>query len=101
MKHVGRHLAESRRAMGLTQAEVAERLGTDQSRVSRIEHEENPRLDTLQSFARALDLELVLVPRRQLSAVRSLIESDAQRSRPAADRARFPTLDELVGDHRR
>jgi transcriptional regulator with XRE-family HTH domain len=96
MKHIGRELAEVRRGIGLTQSEAAERLGADQSRVSRIEHEKNPRLDTLLSYARALDQEVMLVPRRQVSAVRALLDSETRRDRRHEEEPRFPTLDDVL-----
>jgi transcriptional regulator with XRE-family HTH domain len=96
MSHIGRELAEARNRAGLTQLEFAERLGVLQSRVSRIEHQANPRLDTVQSYARALGLELVLVPRKQLGRVRAML-SDSPGA-PADDgRSRFPSLADLIG----
>lgn len=50
-----RDLLEARRAAGLTQIEVAERMGTTQSAVSELEGGVgDPRLTTLQRYARAV-----------------------------------------------
>jgi len=56
-------LAEVRRERGLTQQEVAEARGVDQSRVSRIEHGEVDRseVNTLSSYLAALGGKLRLV----------------------------------------
>jgi transcriptional regulator with XRE-family HTH domain len=94
--HIGRQLAEARSRAGLTQAGLAEKLGVQQSRVSRIEHETNPRLDTVQSYARALGLEVVLVPRKQLGRVRAMLSSQA--APEDDDHSRFPSLADLVRD---
>ena len=58
-------LLEARKELKLTQQQLAEKLGVDQSEVSRIEGPEcNPTLKTLSKLARALDLEIQLVPRQ-------------------------------------
>ncbi|MEA2663138.1 MAG: hypothetical protein QOI11_82 [Candidatus Eremiobacteraeota bacterium] len=96
MDHIGRQLAEARDRAGLTQSELALKLGVQQSRVSRIEHEANPRLDTVQSYARALGLEVALVPRKQLGRVRAMLSDQA--APEGDDRSRFPSLADLVRD---
>lgn len=51
-----RRLAEHRRAVGLSQTEVAARMGTSQSAVARLEAGHgDARLSTLQRYAAALD----------------------------------------------
>jgi len=74
-------------------------LGLTQARLSQIEHGKNARIDTLQSYARALGLELLLVPQRQLSLVRSMLD---RRDGPAAidedPPSRFPSLAELISN---
>ena len=57
------HLAQARKAAGLTQAELAERAGLSRMTVQRLEGGNlDPRLSTLQQLARALDMELHAVP---------------------------------------
>src|SRR5690606_7888733 len=52
-------LIRARKEAGLTQAELAERMGRQQSIISEIESgRRSPRLDTLAAAARALGLEL-------------------------------------------
>lgn len=52
----GHHLKELRRTLGQTQAEVAERLGISQSRISQIENGkiDTMELETLRAYATAL-----------------------------------------------
>jgi predicted XRE-type DNA-binding protein len=50
----GYRLAEMRRHQNLTQVEVAQLMGVDQSRVSRIERGENIELATLRAYIEAL-----------------------------------------------
>lgn len=47
-------LAQARRRAGLTQAQVAERMGISQSDVSKLERRGDLRLSTLRAYARAL-----------------------------------------------
>ena len=52
-------LIRSRRARGMTQAQLAERMGVKQSVISAVESgRRSPRLETLAEAARALDCEL-------------------------------------------
>ncbi len=62
---LARALIEARAKTGMTQAEVADRMGTTQSVVARIESGRNPpNLKTLEKYARAIGsrIELKLVP---------------------------------------
>jgi transcriptional regulator with XRE-family HTH domain len=57
----GRLLAQARREAGVTQAELARRLGISQPAVAQLErYRSNPRVDTLERALRAVGLELTL-----------------------------------------
>jgi transcriptional regulator with XRE-family HTH domain len=47
-------LAELRRELGVTQVRLAERMGASQRSVSHLEHESNPRVETLRRYVGAL-----------------------------------------------
>jgi transcriptional regulator with XRE-family HTH domain len=67
-------LQARRAALGQSQAEVAKKAGTPQSNLSAIElGKVDPRLSSVQDIARALGMELLLVPTEVLPAVRALI----------------------------
>ncbi len=69
-------LKEARRARGLTQAELGARVGIPQSHISKIEKGGvDIKLSSLTEIARALDLEVTLVPRRALPAVESSLRA--------------------------
>jgi DNA-binding Xre family transcriptional regulator len=77
-------LAALRRARGMTQAEVARRVGMSQSDLSKVERRKDVRVSTLRAFAQALG-----------GRLRLLVEVGAERfelrlpsSRPSAARAR-------------
>jgi transcriptional regulator with XRE-family HTH domain len=66
-------LAAARRRVGLNQKALAARVGTDQSYVSKVERGAvDPQTSTLIELARALGLELMLVPRQLVPAVQAL-----------------------------
>lgn len=50
----GHQLAEMRKTVGLTQAQVAEMLGVSQARVSKIEHGEISGIDIIRAYVSAL-----------------------------------------------
>lgn len=60
---------------GMTQGELSAVLGISQARISTFENGADMRVSTLQEITSALDLELVLVPRKAVSLVRNVIES--------------------------
>jgi len=70
---IARALLEARRAKGLSQRALSQRAGVPQGHISNIERGAvDLRLSSLVAIARALDLELALVPRKSLPAVRSI-----------------------------
>jgi transcriptional regulator with XRE-family HTH domain len=64
--NVGRMIVRQRLRLGLTQAQIAERAGTKQSRISELETlSGNVRFDTLDKIATVLGLEVTLQERPQ------------------------------------
>jgi DNA-binding XRE family transcriptional regulator len=62
---VGRRIAESRRALKLTQKDLAKRAGIDQSDVSNVERGAgNPTLATLDAIAGAVGMEIEVRKKR-------------------------------------
>jgi transcriptional regulator with XRE-family HTH domain len=89
-ENIARTLKEARERKGLSQRALSKQAGVPQGQISRIENGAvDLRLSSLIELARALDLELTLVPRKSVSAVKSIVRS----SEPKA--AAAPTLKEL------
>ena len=66
----GRLIRDARRDAGLTQAELADRLGTTQSAIARLEAEgANPRIGTLARALDACDREMLLEARPRRSSI--------------------------------
>ena len=79
-------LASARRAKGLTQAVLGARLGLPQSHISTIERGKTDlRLSSLINLARLLELEIMLIPRQYVPAVRSLTARPATRGETALE----------------
>lgn len=72
-------LKTARRAKGLTQRALSQRVGVPQSHISKIENGETDlRLSSLIELALALDLHLALIPRQLAPAVAHLVRSAAR-----------------------
>ena len=66
----------------LSQAELAAKLGLRQRQISDLERAAvDARLSTIQNVARALDLELVLIPRHLIAAVEALQRAGSDASK--------------------
>lgn len=81
-------LKAARRDKGLTQRALSEQAGMPQSHVSKIEQGEvDLQLSSLIELARALDLEVVTVPRKLIPAVQTIVRSgESSASRKAEHR---------------
>lgn len=69
-------LAEARKARGLTQKALAQKLAMKQSQISDLEAAKRDfRFSTITEIARAVGLEVVLVPRTLLPAVSYIMQA--------------------------
>jgi transcriptional regulator with XRE-family HTH domain len=72
-EQIAMSLRAAREAKGLSQRALSELVGVPQSHISKIENGAvDLRLSSLVEIARALDLEVMLVPRKNLSAVSTI-----------------------------
>tara|TARA_A100001391_G_C4952882_1_gene247720 strand:+ start:269 stop:598 length:330 start_codon:yes stop_codon:yes gene_type:complete len=70
-------LRAAREAKGLRQSALARTIGMDPGHLSRIESgQSNPNIATLMEIARTLDLEIMLVPRERVPAVRAIVDRE-------------------------
>ena len=73
---IARIIRAARDAKGLSQRALAKIAGVPQSHISKIENAGvDLRVSSLTQIARALDLELALVPRKAVPAVKSIVRS--------------------------
>jgi transcriptional regulator with XRE-family HTH domain len=71
---IGRFLAAMRSRLGLSQSELARRLGVSAPNLSRIENGTDLRVSTLVAVAHALELEAILVPEEHAATVRAFLD---------------------------
>lgn len=76
IEHIAQGLKAARLAKGLSQRSLAKLAGVPQSHISSIERGAvDLRLSSLIEIARALDLEVELVPRKSVAAVQSIVRT--------------------------
>ena len=88
-EHIALALKGAREALGLSQRALSAKSGVPQGHISKIENGAvDLRVSSLVELARVLDLELMLVPRKTVSAVRAFTQGSLKTAvvvRPAYD----------------
>lgn len=87
---------DHRRALGLSQRELARRAGLQQAQVSRFERGGDIRLSSLKQLAAALNLELLAIPAG--SGPRLNLPAPGAGTVPTAGAGEPPSLLDLFGD---
>lgn len=88
VEHIAFELRKAREDRQLSQRELSAKVGMPQAQISKIESGSvNPRLESLMDLARALDLEVMLVPRKFVPAVQAITRG-ADASPPSSDARR-------------
>ena len=84
LHEIGRLFSQARTAAGLTQEQVAELAGISRPRYRDIETgAAAARTTTLINIARALGLEMMLVPQAMVPAIEALLRPEAEDDHPA------------------
>lgn len=80
-QEIADRLREAREAKQLSQRELSRLAGVPQAQISRIESSSvDLRLSSLVAIASALDLEIALVPRNAVPAIKSITRQTADRT---------------------
>lgn len=96
-EEIGRQLLKARDLQGLTQRAFADKAGTSQARISKIENGAvDLRISSLMELTRNLDLEFVLVPRQHIPAVNAIISRQPLSSEEKALRNALTRLQDQV-----
>ncbi len=74
MSKLHQQLKARRLALGLTQEDMFMRIGMSRQQYHRLESRGNPRLDTLELVAAGLEMELLLVPKEKLLAIKKVLQ---------------------------
>ncbi|MDR3087074.1 MAG: helix-turn-helix domain-containing protein [Azoarcus sp.] len=95
-RRIGRNIAETRKAAGRTQAEVAEKVGIDTVSISRIERGiVTPSLTTLNKIADGLDVALNCLFEGASSNTAALTDNIVSQLKPLNDADRLFLLEQL------
>jgi transcriptional regulator with XRE-family HTH domain len=95
-------LRSAREQRGLSQRDLSARVGVPQSHISKIESGSTDlRLSSLVELARALDHELVLVPRKALAAVEAIVSNATQGGEDRERSAAFNRAEAALAQLRR
>tara|TARA_A100001391_G_scaffold108230_1_gene72634 strand:+ start:1854 stop:2159 length:306 start_codon:yes stop_codon:yes gene_type:complete len=76
MASLRQQIKQRRRALGLRQEDMGQRIGMLRQQYQYLEAKGNPRLDTLELVAKGLDSEVMLIPREKLLEVRALLDGE-------------------------
>ena len=99
IKHIANALREARQEKGLSQRALSSITGLPQSHLSKIERgETNLTTKSLIELARALDLELVLVPKQLMPALKALKDSDNEKLSSYSSRSAYQLDEENDND---
>ncbi|GAB2712664.1 helix-turn-helix domain-containing protein [Halomonas garicola] len=99
-EHLAERLKAAREAKGLSQRALSKLSGVPQSHISKIEsHAVDLRISSLVTLAHALELELMLVPRQALPAVRSVTRSVTPKPLPSrAEQRELARIQNKIND---
>ena len=98
LQDIGAQIAQARRSAGLTQEQVANLAGITRPRFRDIEKGvAAARTSTLLNIARAVGLEVMLVPQPLMPAVRALLQQGADDDQPAFVAAPDDGQDDGIG----
>lgn len=79
VEYLSEALKSAREGKGMSQRALGKATGMTQAQISKIENAAaDMKASTLIEMARALDLEVVLVPRKHVPAVKSIVGSSAE-----------------------
>ncbi|UWN51549.1 hypothetical protein ASALC70_03776 [Alcanivorax sp. ALC70] len=76
MASLRQQIKQRRKALGLRQEDMGQRIGMLRQQYQYLEAKGNPRLDTLELVAKGLDSEVMLIPREKLLEVRALLDGE-------------------------
>ncbi len=92
-------LSSLRKTHGVTQAELASRAGLSRVTVNKIENGAvDPQLSTLEEYGRALDVELMVVPRHLRADLEAFLKSGGRYlAQPTGAAAPKSVVDQVLG----
>lgn len=68
-------IKKRRKALGFNQEELANLIGMARQQYQRLESKGNPGLDTLELIAKGLKMELMLIPKDKIRAIKNILDN--------------------------
>ena len=75
-------IKKRRKELGFKQEDMATHIGMSRQQYQRLESKGNPRLDTLELISKGLKMELMLIPKDKLRAVKDILNNAHEPSQP-------------------
>jgi transcriptional regulator with XRE-family HTH domain len=85
MFNILKQLKQRRLDLGLKQHDISAKTGISRQQYQRIESKGNPRLDTLQLMAAAVDAKVVLIPNEQLHSIAHILNPEHRKANHLSD----------------
>jgi len=73
-------IKKRRKELGFKQEDLATHIGMARQQYQRLESKGNPRLDTLELIAKGLKMELMLIPKDKVTAIKEILDNAPSRS---------------------
>jgi len=68
-------IKKRRKELGFNQEDMANLIGMARQQYQRLESKGNPRLDTLELIAKGLKMELMLIPKDRVRAIKNILDN--------------------------
>jgi len=73
-------IKKQRKELGFNQEKLANLIGMTRQQYQRLESKGNPRLDTLELIAKGLKMELMLIPKDKVRAIKKILDNNPHHS---------------------
>jgi transcriptional regulator with XRE-family HTH domain len=87
MNNLHDQIKKRRKELGFNQEELATLIGMARQQYQRLESKGNPRLDTLELIAKALKMELMLIPKDKVRAIKDTLDNASSHSSLSQEQA--------------
>ncbi len=74
MNNLHNQIKNQRKKLGFNQENMANLIGMARQQYQRLESKGNPRLDTLELIAKGLKMELMLIPKDKVRAIKEILD---------------------------
>ena len=95
MNNLHNQIKKRRKDLGFKQEELASHIGMARQQYQRLESKGNPRLDTLELIAKGLKMELMLIPKDKVRAIKDILDNAPSQPQEKVGQEKDPWKDLL------